>query len=60
MDKGGLFVLKYALIRRNGDEIDRLVKAGANINQIDHKGRNLLHTAINMSSATVDATFESE
>lgn len=33
---------------------------GANINQIDNKGRNLLHHAINMSSATADATFETE
>lgn len=27
---------------------------------MDNKGRNLLHYAINMSSATADATFETE
>lgn len=60
MDKGGLFALKYALIRRQDDEIKRLVNRGANINQIDTKGRNLLHHAVNMSSSTADATFETE
>lgn len=60
MDKGGLFALKYALIRREDDEIRRLVTSGANINQVDNKGRNLLHHAVNMSSATADATFETE
>ena len=37
-----------------------MLDLGANINQIDNKGRNLLHHAINMSSATADATFETE
>lgn len=60
MDQGGLFALKYALIRRQDDEIKRLVSKGANINQIDNKGRNLLHHAVNMSSSTADATFETE
>jgi len=48
------------LIRRNNEEISRLVGKGADINQIDTKGRNLLHHAINMSAATADATFETE
>lgn len=60
MDLGGLFALKYALIRRQDDEINRLVSKGANINLIDNKGRNLLHHAVNMSSSTADATFETE
>lgn len=60
MDEGGLFALKYALIRRENEEISRLVGLGADINQIDQKGRNLLHHAVNMSSATADATFETE
>ena len=60
MDTSGLFALKYALIRRSNDGIEQLLKRGANINQIDNKGRNLLHHAINMSSATADATFETE
>ena len=37
-----------------------LVQKGADINQIDHLGRNLLHEAVKMSSATADATFETE
>jgi ankyrin repeat protein len=53
-------VLTYATIRRDNDEIERLVKAGADINKVNHKGRNLLHVSINMSSASVDATFETE
>ncbi len=52
--------MKYALIRRNNSEIERLVRLGAEINLIDTKGRNLLHHAINMSAATADATFETE
>jgi len=60
MDVGGLFALKYALIRREDSEIKRLVSLGADINQVDNKGRNLLHHAVNMSSATADATFETE
>jgi ankyrin repeat protein len=60
IDKGGLTVLTYATIRRDNDEIERLVKVGADINKVNHKGRNLLHVSINMSSASVDATFETE
>ena len=55
-----MFALKYALIRRENEEVQRLVKEGGNINLIDNKGRNLLHHAINMSSATADASFETE
>jgi hypothetical protein len=60
MDVSGLFALKYALIRRENNEIENLLDRGGNINQIDNKGRNLLHHAVNMSSATADATFETE
>ena len=60
MSKSGIFVLKIALIRREDAEIKRLVDLGADINQKDHNDRNLLHFAINMSSATADATFETE
>lgn len=60
MNKAGIFPLKIALLRRDDAEIRRLVKFGANINLEDNKGRNLLHIAINMSSATADATFETE
>jgi ankyrin repeat protein len=60
MSKAGIYVLKIALIRREEEEIKRLVKEGADINQRDQKERNLLHFAINMSSATADATFEIE
>ena len=60
MDNGGLFALKYALIRRQDSEITRLTERGADINLIDKKGRNLLHHAVNMSSSTADATFETE
>jgi ankyrin repeat protein len=35
MDNQGLFALKYALIRRQDDEIKRLITKGAQINQID-------------------------
>jgi ankyrin repeat protein len=37
-----------------------LIEKGADVNQIDNKGRNLLHHAVNMSAATADATFETE
>jgi len=60
MSKSGIFALKIALMRRDDAEIKRLVSLGANINQIDQHGRNLLHFAINMSSASADATFETE
>ena len=60
MDQGGLFALKYALIRRSDSELQRLCGRGANINQLDNHRRNLLHHAVNMSSATADATFETE
>ena len=60
MDDTGLYALKYALIRRNNEEVSRLIERGAQINQLDHKNRNLLHHAVNMSSATADATFETE
>lgn len=61
MDLYGLYALKYAMIRRSGEEIQKLVNNyNANINQIDGKGRNLLHHAINMSSSTADATFDIE
>ena len=61
MDVTGLFALKYALIRRDQSQIEMLItKHKANINQVDHKGRNLLHHAVNMSSASADATFEAE
>ena len=55
-----MFALKIALVRRKNDEITRLCSVGADINQCDHNGRNLLHEAINMSSAGADATFETE
>lgn len=60
MSKAGIFPLKIALMRRDDAEIRRLVGFGANINLVDTHGRNLLHNAINMSSATADATFETE
>ena len=61
MDVTGLFALKYALIRREEETIAWLVKEhGANVNQIDTKGRNLLHHAVNMASASADATFDAE
>jgi ankyrin repeat protein len=60
-DSSGLFALKYALIRRDGPAIDKLVNEyKADVNLPDLRGRNLLHHAINMSSATADASFESE
>ena len=61
IDASGLYALKYALIRRDGPQIDELVKQyKADINLLDNKQRNCLHHAVNMSSATADATFESE
>ena len=60
ISKSGVFALKIALIRRDDEEIKRLVNLGADINQTDQDGRNVLHFAINMSSATADATFETE
>lgn len=60
MDVTGLFALKYVLIRRENEVIQNFVQRGADINKIDTKGRNLLHHAVNMSSATADATFETE
>ena len=61
MDASGLYALKYALIRRNNQAIEKLVKEyKGDINKVDNKGRNLLHHAVNMSSATADATFETE
>lgn len=60
MRNGINFALKYALERRQEDEIKKLVSKGANINQVDYKGRNLLHYAVNMSRSTADATFETE
>ena len=61
IDASDLFALKYALIRRSGPEIEKLVKTyKADINILDSKGRNLLHHAVNMSSASADATFETE
>jgi len=60
-DVSGLFALKYLLIRRDGAGIAQLVnKHKANINQLDGKQRNCLHHAVNMSSASADATFETE
>lgn len=35
MSRAGIFVLKIALIRRDDDEIKRLVSLGADINQVD-------------------------
>lgn len=55
-----MYALKIALVRRKNDEITRLCDVGADINTIDKQGRNLLHEAINMSSAGSDATFETE
>ena len=60
MSRAGVFVLKIALLRRDDAEIRRLVGLGADINLKDQHGRNLLHIAINMSSSTADATFETE
>jgi hypothetical protein len=33
---------------------------GADVNLLDKEGRNLLHHAVNLSSATADASFETE
>jgi hypothetical protein len=61
IDASGLFALKYALIRRDGEAVEKLVtKWKADINQQDGRKRNCLHHAVNMSSASADATFETE
>lgn len=61
MDSSGMYALKYAMIRRSDGEINKLAKQyKANVNQVDGKGRNLLHHAVNLSSATADATFDTE
>jgi len=60
VDKAGSFALKEACIRTNQPEIEKLVQHGADINKRDHKNRNILHFAINQSSASSDATFEME
>ena len=60
MDETGMNALKYAVIRRNCEEIERLNQAGADVNLLDKKMRNLLHYAVNMSSASSDASFEVE
>lgn len=52
MDKYGLFVLKYNLIRRNEKDLEKHFLKGANINTIDNRGRNMLYHTINISSAT--------
>ena len=60
MSRQGMFALKIALVRRQEKEIEYLVGKGADINQHDTKGRNLLHIAVNFSSSGSDATFEIE
>jgi ankyrin repeat protein len=60
MDNSGLYALKYALIRRDNPGLQLLLDRGATIGKVDNKKRNLLHHAVNMSSATADATFETE
>jgi len=61
IDASGMYALKYALIRRSGPQIEKLYRIyKANVNLLDKKGRNLLHHAVNLSSATADATFEIE
>lgn len=60
IDASGLFALKYALIRRDEAQISNLVKNKADINLVDKKMRNCLHHAVNMSSSSADATFETE
>ena len=60
VSKSGIFALKIALMRRDNNEIKRLHSLGADINLKDHHQRNLLHFAINMSSSSSDATFETE
>ena len=61
MDASGFYALKYAMVRRTDAEILKLVNQfNANINQVDSHGRNLLHHAVNLSSATADATFDTE
>lgn len=60
MSNAGVSVLKIALMRRDNEEIRRLVRMGAELNMIDRQGRNLLHHAIEKSSSSADATFETE
>jgi ankyrin repeat protein len=61
MDASGFYALKYAMVRRTDKEILKLVNEhNANVNQVDSHGRNLLHHAVNLSSATADATFDTE
>lgn len=48
------------MVRRDNDELTRLCSIGAKINILDTNHRNLLHHAVNMSSTTADATFETE
>ena len=54
------FALKIALLRKDMPTVRHLMSRGADINLVDKRGRNLLHFAINMSSAAADANFEIE
>jgi len=60
IDENGMYALKYALKSRQNEQITELVNLGADVNLTDIKGRNLLHHAVNMSSATSDVTFDTE
>jgi len=59
-DSNCISALQHAFNRKQYNEIGRLVGIGADINLTDTKGRTLLHQAVNMSSATADASFETE